>query len=291
MVGVLSCTSPESAIMETIAGLQLPVQDPPVVTSNSSVLDLLSLKGKVASITGASVGIGWAVAEAYAQAGAEGLALWYNSHDPREKAADLEAKYGTKVRTYKVEVSDCDAVEKAIAQQVQDFGKIDIFIANAGVAWTKGPLINQPNNQEWDKVVRIDLDGAYYCAKFAGRQFKEQGFGSFIFTASVSGFLVNVPQLQACYNAAKAGVIHLSRSLAVEWAGFARCNTISPGYIRTEISSFASEDYRRTWHTLIPMGRFAEPKEVAGAYLYLGSDASTYTTGADIRIDGGYTAP
>jgi sorbose reductase len=102
---------------------------------------------------------------------------------------------------------------------------------------------------------------------------------------------VNYPQLQACYNAVKAGVIHLGKSLAVEWSGFARVNTISPGYISTEISDYLPKEIKSQWWTAIPMGRPALPEEVVGAYIYLASDASTYTTGADIRIDGAYTAP
>lgn len=277
---------------ETIAGLKLPQPDPkPIQDESKSILDLFSLKGKVASITGSSSGIGWTVAEAYAEAGAEGIAIWYNSHDPTEKAEALAKKFGIKVKTYKVPVTDCDAVEKAIDDQVKEFGKIDIFVANAGVPWTAGPMIDQPDNAEWNKVVRLDLDGAYYCAKFAGRQFKKQGFGSLIFTASMSGHIVNVPQLQAAYNAAKAAVLHLSKSLAVEWAGFARSNTVSPGYIRTEISDFVPQETQDKWWSYTPAGRGGLPRELVGAYLYLASDAASYTTGADISVDGAYTCP
>lgn len=278
-----------SAELKTIfTGLSPLPQPAPKPAANA--LDLFSLKGKVAVISGSSTGIGFAVAEAYAQAGGN-VAIWYNSHSSEEKASALAEKYNIKAKAYKVNVTDSDSVEKAILQAEKDFGKIDIFVANAGVPWTAGPMIDTPNHDEWNKVIDLDLTGAYYCAKFVGRIFKKQGFGSLIFTSSMSGHIVNVPQLQACYNAAKAGVRHLAASLAVEWAGFARVNSISPGYIATEISDFVPKETKSKWWTYTPMGREGEPQELVGAYIYFASDASTYTTGADLRVDGGYCAP
>lgn len=145
------------------------------------------------------------------------------------------------------------------------------------------------------QVITTDLDGTFYCARAAGiqwrRQKKEQSTidgrrlelpfreGSFIATASMSGHIVNLPQLQATYNAAKAGVIHLCKSLAMEWVGFARANTISPGYIVTEISAFADKDTKSAWLDKIPMGREGTVNELKGGFLYMASDASSYTTG------------
>lgn len=255
-----------------------------------NILDLYSLKGKVAVVSGSSTGIGYAVVEGFAQAGAD-VVIWYNSHNSDEKAKALAEKYGVRAKAYKVQVTDSDAVEQAIQAAEKDFGKIDIFVANAGVPWTAGPLIDAPNHDEWNKVINLDLNGAYYCAKFVGRVFKKQGFGSLIFTSSMSGHIVNFPQLQAGYNAAKAAVRHLATSLAVEWAGFARVNSVSPGYINTEISEFVPKETKSKWWTYTPLGREGEPQELVGAYLYFASDASTYTTGSDLKVDGGYCAP
>ena len=146
--------------------------------------------------------------------------------------------------------------------------------------------------------MRVDVDGVYHCARTAGRIWREQkqnklkGFtyGSFIATSSMSGHIANFPQLQTAYNAAKAAVRHMCQSLAVEWVQFARVNTISPGYINTEISNFVPPETKNIWRDKIPMGREGEPIELVGAYLYLASDASTYTTGTDILCDGGYCA-
>lgn len=144
--------------------------------------------------------------------------------------------------------------------------------------------------EAWDKVIQTDLNGTAYCAKAVGAHFKKQGHGSFVITASMSGHIANFPQEQTSYNVAKAGCIHLARSLANEWRDFARVNSISPGYIDTGLSDFIDQKTRDLWHSMIPMGRDGEAKELKGAYVYLVSDASTYTTGADLIIDGGYCA-
>ncbi|KGR06859.1 hypothetical protein MG5_03877 [Candida albicans P57072] len=257
-------------------------------TIPDNILDAFSLKGKVASVTGSSGGIGWAVAEGYAQAGAD-VAIWYNSHPADDKAEYLTKTYGVKSKAYKCNVTDFQDVEKVVKQIESDFGTIDIFVANAGVAWTEGPEIDVKGVDKWNKVVDVDLNSVYYCAHVVGPIFRKKGKGSFIFTASMSASIVNVPQLQAAYNAAKAGVKHLSKSLSVEWAPFARVNSVSPGYIATHLSEFADPDVKSKWLQLTPLGREAKPRELVGAYLYLASDAASYTTGADLAVDGGYT--
>lgn len=266
----------------------LPRPDPEIA---SNINDLFSLKGKVASVTGSSVGIGFSVAEAYAQLGAD-VAIWYNSHPADDKAKALADKYGVRCKAYKCPLDNSELIEKTIQQQVKDFGTIDIFVANAGIPWTSGPILEAENSDEnWRKIMVLDLDAVYYCARAVGKIFKQENKGSFIITASMSGHIVNVPQLQVPYNAAKAALLHMSKSLAVEWAGFARVNTVSPGYIKTEISTFVPDEMKQKWWSLIPMGREALPKELVGAYAYLASDASSYTTGSDIRVDGGYCCP
>lgn len=275
----------KSYINEAVGNLPRPAPK----TANH-VMDLFSLKGKVASVTGSSGGIGFAVAEAYAQAGAD-VAIWYNSHPIEDKAEVLSKKYGVNVKAYKCNVSDPQDVENVIFQIEKDFGTIDIFVANAGVAWSEGACIDAEGVEGWKHIIDCDLNGIYYCAKPVGKIFRKKGTGSFIITASMSGHIVNVPQNQAPYNAAKAACIHLGKSLAVEWAPFARVNTISPGYIATDISDFADEEVKNKWWSLIPLGREGEAKELVGAYLYLASDASSYTTATDIIVDGGYCAP
>ncbi|GFP55404.1 hypothetical protein ACSS6W_009281 [Trichoderma asperelloides] len=270
------------------------------------VLPLFSLKGRTAIVSGAGAGIGLAVAEALAEAGAN-VAIWYNSNKQAEESAATIAKtYGVKCKAYQVNVTSAEAVDKAVAEIVKEFdGRLDVFVANSGIPWTKGAFIDGPADMARD-VMSVNVDGVMWCAKSAGAHFrrqKEQGTtidgkplenyttGSFIATASMSGSIVNIPQLQAVYNSSKAAVIHFCKSLAVEWVGFARANTVSPGYILTEISSFVPPETKKAWKDKTVMGREGHAGELKGAYLYLASDASSYTTGLDMIVDGGYSLP
>ncbi|KAK9465558.1 hypothetical protein V1512DRAFT_265754 [Lipomyces arxii] len=252
-------------------------------------LSLFSLKGKVAFVTGASTGIGYAIAQTFAYAGAN-VALGYNSSPSAIKTAEnLATSAGVKVSAFKCPVSESEVVESTLREIVKEFGKLDVVVSNAGITWTSGSLIDPEDHKAWKEIMDVNVDGNYYVAKAAGRIFKMQGFGSLIFTSSISALIVNIPQRQAAYNISKAAVTALSKNLAVEWAGFARVNSVSPGYTITEITKFADVEMKKEWKKLTPLGREAHPSELVGAYLYLASDASTYTTGADIVIDGGYT--
>ncbi|KAK0648232.1 hypothetical protein B0T16DRAFT_324917 [Cercophora newfieldiana] len=256
----------------------------------SRLLDLLSLKGKVVVVTGASGprGMGIEAARGCAEMGAD-LAITYSSRPDgaRKNAEELSAEHGVTVKCYKLDIGDYNDVEKVVGDILKDFGKIDAFVANAGATADTGLV--DGSKEDWDRVIQTDLSGTAYCAKVVGRHFKERGQGSFVITASMSGHIANYPQEQTSYNVAKAGCIHLAKSLANEWRGFARCNSISPGYIDTGLSDFVDKKVQDLWMSMIPLGRNGDAKELKGAYVYLVSDASSYTTGSDIVIDGGYT--
>jgi sorbose reductase len=260
------------------------------VPSQNRLLDLFSLKGKVVVVTGASgpKGMGIEAARGCAEMGAD-VAITYSSRaeGAQKNVEELTREYGVKVKAYKVNVSVYDDVEKFVGQVVSDFGKIDAFIANAGATANAGVI--DGSAADWDHVIQIDLNGTAYCAKAVGAQFKKQGHGSFVITSSMSGHIANYPQEQTSYNVAKAGCIHMAKSLANEWRDFARVNSISPGYIDTGLSDFIDAETQELWRSMIPMGRNGLAKELKGAYVYLVSDASSYTTGTDILIDGGYT--
>ena len=262
-----------------------------------------------------------------AESGAN-VAIWYHGNkDALDRASEIEKEYGVKCKltpvqtpcsgatanifqpvgkAYQVNVQDQKAVKTAVDTIVDEFnGRLDIMVANAGIPWTQGSFLDGEVSH-YQKVMSVDMDGTYYCAYAAGlhwRRQKEEGtsthgeklndftYGSFIATASMSGHIVNIPQFQAAYNAAKAAVLQFVKSIAVEMVQFARANSISPGYIATEISSFVPPETKAIWNDKIPMGRPGEPRELKGAYLYLASDISSYTTGTDIKVDGGYSLP
>ncbi|TVY52237.1 NADP-dependent mannitol dehydrogenase [Lachnellula suecica] len=254
-----------------------------------SLMDMFSLKGKVVIVTGASGprGMGIEAARGCAEMGAD-LAITYSSRPEggEKNAKELAEKYGVKVKAYKCDVGNWESVQGLVSDVIKEFGKIDAFIANAGRTADAGVL--EGSVESWNEVIQTDLNGTFHCAKAVGAHFKERGTGSFVITASMSGHIANFPQEQTSYNVAKAGCIHMARSLANEWRDFARVNSISPGYIDTGLSDFVEQKTQDLWKSMIPMGRNGDAKELKGAYVYLVSDASTYTTGADIIIDGGY---
>ena len=261
------------------------------VPKGESLADLFNLKGRVVVVTGASgpKGMGIEAARGCAEMGADVVVTYGGRKEGGEKnAKEISEKYGVKSTAYKLDVTDAKAVKAFVETVIKDYGKIDAFIANAGRTANSGVV--DGTFEAWDEVIQTDLNGVAYCAKAVGEHFKSRGTGSFIITASMSGHIANFPQEQTSYNVAKAGCIHMARSLANEWRDFARVNSISPGYIDTGLSDFIDAKTQALWHSMIPMGRDGQAKELKAAYVYLASDASTYTTGADIVIDGGYTA-
>lgn len=260
------------------------------VPAASSLNDLLSLKGKVVVVTGASGprGMGIEAARGCAEMGAT-IALTYSSRREggEQNAQELNRDYGVTAKPYKCDVSKYEDVENLVKAVIAEFGQIDAFIANAGRTADKSVL--EGSVADWEKVIQTDLTGTFHCAKAVGPHFKQRGKGSFVITSSMSGSIVNYPQEQTSYNVAKAGCIHFARSLANEWRDFARVNSISPGYIDTGLSDFVDPKTQEIWLSMIPMGRHGDAKELKGAYVYLCSDASSYMTGNDMLIDGGYT--
>lgn len=263
---------------------QVPLKAPEL---KGTVVDRFLLNGKVTVITGAAGAIGGAIAEGFAQAGSNVIIMDYK-HDTA-LAQRLSETYGIKSKAYQVDITNYDLVQETIDSIAEEFGTIDVFIANAGIAWQTGSILNDDSTVDsWKKVFDVNVHGTFNCAKSVGKLFKKNGKGSLIMTASMSAHIVNVPNYQTCYNASKAAVLHMGKSLAVEFAGFARVNTVSPGYTDTPLSGFVPTKQRAKWWGLTPYGREALPEELVGAYLYLASDLSTFTTGSDIRVDGGY---
>jgi sorbose reductase len=232
-------------------------------------------------------GMGIEAARGCAEMGADVIVTYSSRAEGGERnAKELSQQYGVKSKAYKCNIGNYDDVKAFVDTVIKEFGKIDVFIANAGATADSGILDGSVD--AWNHVIQVDLNGTFHCAKAVGHHFKERGTGSLIITASMSGHIANFPQEQTSYNVAKAGCIHMTKSLANEWRDFARVNCISPGYIDTGLSDFVDKKVQDLWKSMIPMGRDGLAKELKGAYVYLASDASTYTTGCDMIIDGGY---
>ena len=244
-----------------------------------------SLRDKVAVVTGGGRSLGLEISRSLHAAGAEVVVA---EIDPEIGADAAEELNGTFVRT---DVTDPASVREMVEAVVAEHGRIDVLVCNAGIAHNVPS--EEATDEDWRRVMSVNLDGVFWCCREVGKVMLARGSGSIVNIASMSGMVSNYPQPQAAYNAAKAGVILLTKSLAGEWAQRGvRVNSVSPGYIRTNMTQggIANEEWYRVWLGKTPMGRVAEPTEIAPAALFLASEASSFTTGTNLVVDGGYTS-
>lgn len=258
------------------------------MSANQNVLNLFRLDGRSALVTGGGRGIGKALAQALGQAGAK-LAIADIDLDLAKSSVKELEDMGVEATALQADVSDQDSVKTMVANVVQHFGQLDIAFNNAGVNYNSAA--EDTTMAEWDKTFDINLRGVFMCCQEEGKVMLGQGKGVIINMASMGGRLVPHPQKQAAYNAAKAAVAHLTRSLATEWcARGVRVNSLSPGFINTELlQSPALAHLHEVWMPQIPIGKFGEVTDLRGTIVYLASDASSYLIGQDIVVDGGVT--
>lgn len=249
------------------------------------ILNNFLLHDKKAVVTGAAGGIGQATALAFAEAGAEVTVI-----DMKDAGETLEKikKSGGKAYYLKADLTLEDEVNQAILKSKEIMGRIDVLHNNAGFA--HAIPCEKMTFEQWRKVVSIDLEGCFLVARAAGRIMIASGTGGTIVnTASMSGIIVNFPQEQVAYNAAKAGVIQMTKSLACEWAKYGiRVNCVSPGYVNTTMTNVEPE-LKKIWFERCPISRMAKVDEIALAVLFLSSPASSYITGDNLVVDGGYS--
>ena len=251
--------------------------------------NLLSLKGKNGFVTGGAQGIGKAVAQAFAELGADLAIVDLNIQKAEATAAEIGKATGRKVCAYECNVADPASVKTMIAAYERDFNTVHFAVNNAGI-FTGDPAL-EITPEAFKSVIDVNLNGVFFTAQAAAQlMVKHKNGGSIVSTASMSAHIINQPQTIANYCASKAAVVHLSKALAVEWAQYGiRVNTVSPGYIQTELI-LSLKDMLPIWSGMMPKGtRLGVPEDLIGAFAYFVSDASEYATGTDLIIDGGYT--
>lgn len=251
--------------------------------------ELFSITDKVALVTGASRGIGRAIALGFAEAGAD-VALAARSEGDLETLAKEIDAVGRKALVIPTDVRDRTAIQTMFDKTVDEFGRLDILVNNAGGSNFMSPIVGL-RPEGWDKLRTLNLDSVFHCTQIGAQKMLESGGGSIIQIASVAG--IEGAQGLSPYSAAKAGVIMMSQAVAKELAGSnVRVNSIAPGWIDTPLNEWMTSDEGtlREAVKMVPMGRIGTAEEIVGGALYLASDASSFVTGATIVIDGGQTA-
>jgi NAD(P)-dependent dehydrogenase (short-subunit alcohol dehydrogenase family) len=261
-----------------------------MTVENKSVelLDRFSLRGRRALVTGGNRGLGLAFVRGLAQAGAE-VAFVARDHERNNLALEELAGEGIAAIAFDADITEKSQIEDSIEWANEALGGIDILVNNAGACF-HADAFDVPDD-EWDAVFDLNVKALFQCSVAVARRMAESGGGSIVNIGSMSGIVVNRPQNQPAYNASKAAVHQLTKSLAAEWAQYGvRVNAVAPGYVRTEMAPVDRPEFKRFWIEDAPLGRVATPDEIAPSVVFLASDASSFITGSVLVADGGYTA-
>jgi len=252
-----------------------------------SAIDRFDLTGRVAVVTGGTRGLGEGFATALTDAGATVVLVGRDS-DRGQIVKQALTERGATVAFMAADVTVPQDVTRMLDATLEQFGRVDILVNNAG-ACVHAPAL-EVTDEDWRHVMDVNLDAVWHCARVFGRHFVDQRSGVIVNIGSMSGLIVNRPQWQPAYNASKAAVHHLTRSLAAEWGPYGvRVNALAPGYIKTDMSPVDEPRYRRHWIEDAPLQRYGTVEELAPAILFLASDASSFVTGSVLVADGGYT--
>ncbi|MBC7329412.1 3-oxoacyl-[acyl-carrier-protein] reductase [bacterium] len=244
----------------------------------------MRFEGKVAIITGAGRGIGKAIAERLASEGADVVVCDIDKEAAERTAEEIRSKYSVKAIAISADVAKEGDVNSMVEETIKNFGRVDFLINNAGI--TKDSLLLRMSEEEWDKVIAVDLKSVFLCTRAVIRHMMRQRFGRIVNISSVIGLRGNVGQ--ANYASAKAGIIGFTKSSARELAGRnITVNAVAPGYIQTEMTERLPQDVREEMLKQVPLGRPGQPEDVAGVVAFLCSEDASYITGEIIRVDGG----
>lgn len=252
-------------------------------------MEKFSLEGRKGFITGAAQGIGKAIAEAFLQAGAEFTIVDLNGEKAKTVAEEFSRTYGKNVTFFQCDTSEPEQVSKMADYVVQVYGTIDFAVNDVGIV--NFYPVESVRPEDWKRVLDVNLFGTFLCAQAAAKvMIAQKKPGSIVNMASMSARIINTPQTTSSYCTSKAGVVQLTRSMAVELAKYnIRVNCVSPGYVDTSAVTDWSDELQG-WIDRTPQKRMGKPEDIAGAYLYLASDASAYATGTELLVDGGYTS-
>jgi NAD(P)-dependent dehydrogenase (short-subunit alcohol dehydrogenase family) len=252
-----------------------------------TVLDAFRLTGKVAVVTGGNRGLGHAFALALAEAGAH-VAIVARDEDRSAAVLQELRERGAQALAVRADITVRADVERMLAEVTEGLGPVDVLVNNAGACIHRPAL--EVTDEEWRSVFDVNVDGLWLCSTVVGAQMVSRGTGSIVNIGSISGQIVNRPQMQPAYNASKAAVHQLTKSLAAEWApAGVRVNALAPGYVKTDMAPVDEPQFQRYWVQDAAMQRYASPEEIAPSVVYLASDASSFMTGSVVVIDGGYT--
>ncbi|KAI8088736.1 uncharacterized protein BX664DRAFT_331254 [Halteromyces radiatus] len=254
---------------------------------------MVSLKGKTAIVTGGARGLGVEMTYALAEAGANVMITYNTSATSAEQIVrDIQDKYKVQCRAYAMQVTNADQVKATVDRIYKEMTSIDIFVANAGISHLgKAETFDL---DDWRTIFDVNVHGVFYGVQAAGKYMLEQGHGNVIIISSISAKIANVPQAQCAYNSSKAAVSMMTKCLASEWATRGvRVNAICPGYMKTDMLGdiFKQQPELETaWADRVPMKRLGQPQELKGAIVFLASEQSSYITGTELFVDGGYTS-
>ena len=252
-----------------------------------SVIDKFALTGRVALVTGATRGLGRQFAPPMAEAGADIVLHGRDAAAAAEVKSSIET-LGRKAYVVLGDLTTAGSVEQVVADAIAAAGQIDVLVNNAGACIHRPALEVTPD--EWSHVVDTNLTALWHMSQQVGRHMVERSSGAIVNVGSISGMIVNRPQMQPAYNASKAAVHQLTKSLAAEWAPLGvRVNALAPGYVKTDMSPVDEPRFRRYWIEDAPQQRYATPDELGPAMVFLASDASSFLSGTILVADGGYT--
>jgi NAD(P)-dependent dehydrogenase (short-subunit alcohol dehydrogenase family) len=251
------------------------------------VLDAFDLQGQVAVVTGGNTGLGEAFVKALVDVGAH-VAIAARSRARSQQVVDEIVAAGGHAIAVEMDVREPEQVERMLTEVTEQLGPVDILVNNAGLCYHRAAA--EVPRAEWLDVFEVNVHGLWYCAQMVGQQMISRRRGVIINIGSISAMIVNRPQMQPAYNASKAAVHQLTKSLAAEWAPYnVRVNALAPGYVKTAMAPVDQPEFRRHWIEDAPMQRYALPEELGPSLVYLASTASSFMTGSVLVVDGGYT--